>query len=161
MGSQNILSKIEALYFVWFITHLAQPRDSVSFCLYPWPSESNRDDRESKFQSLKFHNFCQNSRGGNEVNMINTASKINLSKKRYKGGGSTSIWIMSVNMLFVFFDGTLNWPDFDKTLKIGSWEYLEQIPTVMVTFVQATFVLTPFVHTRNISALAELILMKL
>ena len=25
-------------------------------------------------------------------------------------------------------------------MKVGSWEHLEQIPTVMVTFVQATFV---------------------
>ena len=32
------------------------------------------------------------------------------------------------------------WLNFDETLKIGSWEYLEQILTVMVTFVQATFV---------------------
>ena len=32
-------------------------------------------------------------------------------------------------------------PDFDETLKIGSWEHLEQISPVMVTFVQATFVL--------------------
>ena len=30
--------------------------------------------------------------------------------------------------------------DFDKTLNIGSWEHLEQIPTVTVTFVQTTFV---------------------
>ena len=42
-------------------------------------------------------------------------------------------------------------PDYDETLKIGSWEHLEQIPTVMVTFVQATFVLATFVHIRNIS----------
>ena len=55
-----------------------------------------------------------------------------------------------------------NWPDFDKTLKIGSWEHLlEQIPTVMVTFVQATFVLVTFVHIRNISAVTDPILMKL
>ena len=44
-----------------------------------------------------------------------------------------------------------NWPDFDETLKIGSWKHLEQISTVMVTFVQeifcqATFVLVTFVH---------------
>ena len=26
------------------------------------------------------------------------------------------------------------WPDFDETLKVGSWEHLEQIPTVTVTF---------------------------
>ena len=52
-------------------------------------------------------------------------------------------------------------PDCDETLKIGSWENLEQIPSVMVTFVQATFVLATFVHIRNISALTDPILMKL
>ena len=51
-------------------------------------------------------------------------------------------------------------------LKISSWEHLEQMPTVMVTFVQAifvqaTFVLVTFVHIRNISALSDPILMKL
>ena len=51
---------------------------------------------------------------------------------------------------------SFNWPDFDETLKIASWEHLEQIPTVMVTFVQATFV-----YIRNISALTDPILMKL
>ena len=50
--------------------------------------------------------FGKNSRGGREVNMINTMPKINLSKIGGEGGGSTSIWIMSVNILFVFFDGT-------------------------------------------------------
>ena len=34
------------------------------------------------------------------------------------------------------------WPDFDQTLKVGSWEHLEKSPTVTVTFVQAIFVLT-------------------
>ena len=29
-----------------------------------------------------------------------------------------------------------NCPDFDETLKIGSWEHLEQIQTVMVTFIR-------------------------
>ena len=38
--------------------------------------------------------------------MINTVSKIHLSKIGGEGGGSTSIWIMSVNILFCFFDGT-------------------------------------------------------
>ena len=38
--------------------------------------------------------------------MINTLSKINLSKIGWEGGGLTSIWIMSVNILLVFFDGT-------------------------------------------------------
>ena len=47
-------------------------------------------------------------------------------------------------------------PDFDETLKVGSCEHLEQIPTVRVTFVHATFV-----HIRNNSAVTDLILMKL
>ena len=42
-----------------------------------------------------------------------------------------------------------NCPDFDETLKIGSWEHLEQIPTVMVTFVDATFVQATSVHSRK------------
>ena len=50
--------------------------------------------------------FVKNSRGGREVNMINTLSKINLSKIGWEGGGSTSIWIMFVNILLLFFDGT-------------------------------------------------------
>ena len=39
---------------------------------------------------------------------------------------------------------------------VGSYEHLEQIPTVWVTFVHATFV-----HIRNISAVTDPILMKL
>ena len=31
-------------------------------------------------------------------------------------------------------------PNFNKTLKVGSWNHLEQIPTVSVTFVQGTSV---------------------
>ena len=57
------------------------------------------------------------------------------------------------------------WPDFDDTLHVGSWEYLEQILTVTVTFVQAivqaTFVLVTFVHIRNISAVTDTIWTKL
>ena len=57
-------------------------------------------------------------------------------------------------------------PDFDETLQVGSWEHLEQIPTVPVTFVQAifvkvTFVLVTFVHIRNISAVTDTIWTKL
>ena len=47
--------------------------------------------------------FVKNSRGGREVNMVNTLSKINLSKIGKEGGGSPSIWTMSVNIPFVFF----------------------------------------------------------
>ena len=47
-----------------------------------------------------------------------------------------------------------------KLLMVGSWEYLEQIPIVMVTFVHATFVLATFVHIRDISAVTDPIFMK-
>ena len=47
---------------------------------------------------------------------------------------------------------------FDQTLKIGSLDHLEQIPSVIVTFVHATFVHVTFVHIRNISAVTALIL---
>ena len=52
-------------------------------------------------------------------------------------------------------------PDFDKTLNSSSREHLEHIPTITVTFVQATFVLATFVHIRNISTVTDPILMKL
>ena len=47
-------------------------------------------------------------------------------------------------------------PDFDGTLKVGSWEHLEQIPTVPMTFVHAALVLVTIVHIRNISDVADL-----
>ena len=53
------------------------------------------------------------------------------------------------------------WPDFDETLMVGSWEHLEQTLTVTVTFVQATFAQTTFVHIRNVSTVTDLILTKL
>ena len=53
------------------------------------------------------------------------------------------------------------WTDFDQTLKVGSCDYLEQISTVAVTFVQVTFVLATFVHIRNISAATDPILIGL
>ena len=40
--------------------------------------------------------------------MINTLSKINLSKIGWEGGRSTSIWIMSLNILFFFGDHPLS-----------------------------------------------------
>ena len=49
------------------------------------------------------------------------------------------------------------WPNFDETLKVGSWEHQEQIPT----FVQAIFVLATFVHVGNISAVTDPMLIKL
>ena len=47
------------------------------------------------------------------------------------------------------------WPNFDETLNIGSWKHLQQIPTVMVAFAQATFVQVTFVHIRKISAVTD------
>ena len=43
------------------------------------------------------------------------------------------------------------WPDFDQTLNVGTWEPLEQIPTVTVTFVNATFVLVTYISISGIS----------
>ena len=51
--------------------------------------------------------------------------------------------------------------DLDQTLKAGSWDNLQQIPTVMVTFVEATYVLATFVHNSNISAITDSIWTKL
>ena len=47
------------------------------------------------------------------------------------------------------------WPDFDQTLKVGSWDHFEQISTATMTFVQATFVLATFVHIRTISVVTD------
>ena len=52
-------------------------------------------------------------------------------------------------------------PDFDETLKVGSCEHLEQIPTVRGTFVHAGIFHATIVHIRNISAVTDPILMKL
>ena len=41
--------------------------------------------------------------------MINTLSKINLSKIGWEGGRSTSIWIMSLNILFFWGGVPLRW----------------------------------------------------
>ena len=43
--------------------------------------------------------------------MINTLSKIDLSKIGWEGGVSTLIWIMSVNILFVFLTAPLMLPN--------------------------------------------------
>ena len=43
-------------------------------------------------------------------------------------------------------------PSFDKFLKVGSWEHLEQILPIPLKFVQAIFGLALFVHIKNISA---------
>merc|ERR1711954_332272 len=52
-------------------------------------------------------------------------------------------------------------PYLDQTLNKGSWEYIQQITTVTMTFVPATFVLGTFVHISNISAVTGPIWIKL
>ena len=47
-------------------------------------------------------------------------------------------------------------PDFGQTLNIGSWNYLQQIPTVI-----ATFLLETIVRISNISVGTDLIWTKL
>ena len=49
--------------------------------------------------------------------MINTLSKINLSKIGWEGGGSTSVWIMSLNILGFFGD----YPHQDNIYPIFGW----------------------------------------
>ena len=53
------------------------------------------------------------------------------------------------------------WTDFNKTLNVGSWDHLEQIPSAKVTFVRATFAHVTIVHIRIISAVTDLIVIKL
>ena len=51
--------------------------------------------------------------------------------------------------------------NFDETLKVVSWEHLEQIPTVTATFVLTTIIQVTFVHIWNISAVSDPIWTKL
>ena len=44
-----------------------------------------------------------------------------------------------------------HWPNFDETLKVASWEHLEQIPTIKLTFVYGIFVLGTSVYIRNLN----------
>merc|ERR1712115_479200 len=53
------------------------------------------------------------------------------------------------------------WPDLDQTLNKGSWEHIQQITTVTMTFVQATFFLWTFVHISNIAAVTGPVLINL
>ena len=53
------------------------------------------------------------------------------------------------------------WPDLVETLKVASWEHLEQIQNIKLTFVQATVVLVTSVHIKNISAVTDPILIKI
>ena len=57
--------------------------------------------------------------------------------------------------------GISYWSDFHQTLKVESLDLVQKMPTVIVTFVQATYALVTFVHISNISAVTVLILTKL
>ena len=132
-----MLSKIEALYFVWFITQSGQTNtqplvENIHFyfmkasCMpiksakiimilhfYGLPqckfqSECScgyyvyRDNRQRKFQSLKFHDFCQNFQGREGGQHDQHFVKKEFVKIRVGGRGSTSIWTMSLNILYFF-----------------------------------------------------------
>ena len=95
--------------------------------------------------------------------------KIKLSKSNPKSKVQTSVLGLGVDFLFPLSQEqeqqqqeqpptkylSCYQPDFDQTLNIGFWEHLEQIPTVTVTSVQATFVLATFVHIRSISTVTD------
>ena len=84
------------------LLNLAQPRDSVSFCLYPWPSESDMDNGECKFQSLKFHDFCQkfNEREGGQHDQHCVKNKF---VKNTVGGRGVNLNLDNVFKYNVFF----------------------------------------------------------
>ena len=67
--------------------------------------------------------FVKSYRGGREVNMINTMSKINLSIIEWEGGGSTSIWIMSLNILCFFLTLPLRHPP-PPTIGTFRWRWM-------------------------------------
>ena len=71
--------------------------------------------------------FVKNSMQGREVNMINTVSKINLSKIGGKGGGSTSIWMMTLNILDFFTAPLSNTYNGTQTVVWGSVSPLVQV----------------------------------
>ena len=85
--SQNILSKIEALNFLWFITQSGQTKGLSVFLSLPWPSESNRDNSECKFHSLKFCDFCQKFEGREGGQYVQHFVKNKFVKNRVGGRG--------------------------------------------------------------------------
>ena len=52
--------------------------------------------------------------------MINTLSKINLSKIGWEGGRSTLIWIMSLNILLFFLERNLS----NQIVSILEWVFI-------------------------------------
>ena len=90
--SQNILSKVEAPYFVWLLL-LSDPQKVIGI------------KEIVSFKAYNFMNFVKNSRGGREVNMINTLSKINLWNR--VGGREVHLNLDNVNNYTVFSFWTL------------------------------------------------------
>ena len=81
---------------------------TLSFSLYPDPQKVIGIIEVASFKAWNFMIFDKNSRGGREGNMINTLSKLNLSKIGWEGGRSTPIWIMSLNRLCFFWRSPLS-----------------------------------------------------
>ena len=92
--------------------------------------------------------FVKNSRGGREVNMINTLSQINLSKIGWEGGGPTSIWIMSLDILLFFFDGTPK--KAIKRVKLKQWFAMEDSTEPNIRTRGKRLQTKPRVETSNI-----------
>ena len=96
-------------------------------------------------------NHCENPKPN-----LNTAVGFNVKINAFTPPPTTTIQRNSISaiskLLLTRFGGTLN---------LGSWEHLEQIPTVTVIFVQAKFVLVTFAYIINISNVTDPILMKL
>ena len=77
---------------------------------------------------------------------------------------TTTSWVWAECITWMILKNPSQWKIFDGHVKtgkivvflpVGFWEHLEQIPTVIVTFVEATFVLATFVHIGNISAITH------
>ena len=82
------------------------------------------------------------------VNMINNLSKINLSRMGWEGGGSTSIWIMSLNKL------GLSWA---KLCSNWNWNFV--ILLFRLSYIQLQLVVASGLlvigYTPNLIVLAE------
>ena len=86
---------IMILHFYGFPQCKFQSECSCGYYVY-------RDNRKRKFQSLKFCDFCQNFQGREGGQHDQHFVKNKFVKIRVGGRGSTSIWTMSLNILYFF-----------------------------------------------------------
>ena len=82
-------------------------------------------------------------------------SKVWMSKPKLNLNSTRTNSISAISQLLLAWF----WPNFNPIT--GTWDHLEQIPAVTMTFVKATFDLGTFVHIRNISPVTDPILIKL